>query len=112
MFGGQVQTPGIIQNQKIDFSISGDVSIIAGVTGKKIYIFRLYFIVGASTSITFKNGTTALTGAMPFPTGGMVLDPTLAPWHECDTGAAFVMNSTNAVQVSGAIGYIQSKPIA
>ena len=113
MWGSQVQTPGIITNAVIDFSGSGANTIVAGVAGKKIYIFRLYFILGGASNLTFKDGSTALTGAMPFLANGyMVLDPTLVPWHECASGDAFIINSSNAVQVSGAIGYVQSKPVS
>ena len=108
-WGQQVQTPGIISNAKIDFSASGDTAVIAGVSGRRIYVFRLYFILGAATNITFKNGSTALTGAMPFLANGfMILDPTQVPWHQTDLGAAFNINSSNAVQVSGSIGFIQA----
>lgn len=108
MFGGHIQTAGIIQNAVISFAASGDNIIVAAVTGKKIYVFRLYFILGATSTITFKRGTTSLSGAMPFNANqGMVLDPTECPWHQTDSGEAFVINSSNAVQVSGSIGYIQ-----
>lgn len=108
MFGGHIQTAGIIQNGVITFAASGDNTIIAAVAGKRVYVFRLYFILGATSNITFKRGTTALSGAMPFGANqGMVLDPTECPWHQTDPGEAFVINSSNAVQVSGSIGYIQ-----
>ncbi len=108
-FGSHVQVPGPIQNAKIDFAGSGDNAIIAAVAGKRIFIYRLYFILGAATNITFKDGSTALTGAMPFLANGfMILDPTQVPWHQTAAGAAFNINSSNAVQVSGSVGFIQA----
>lgn len=108
MFGGHIQTAGIIQNAVISFAALGDNTIIAAVAGKKIFIFRLYFIVAAATNITFKKGATALTGAMPFNTNqGIVLDPTECPWHQTEIAEAFIINSSIAVQVSGSVGYIQ-----
>ncbi len=107
-FGAQVQVPGKIENTKINFSGSGDNPIVAAVSGKRIFIYRLYFILGAATDITFKDGSTALTGAMPFLANGfMILDPTQVPWHQTSVGAAFNINSSNAVQVSGSVGFIQ-----
>lgn len=110
MFGGHIQTAGIIQNAKIDFAASGDTPVVAAVAGKIVYIFRLFFIVGAATNIIFKDGAgVALTGAMPFLANGyMVLDPTECPWLQTSAGNGFIINSSNAVQVSGALGYIQS----
>jgi hypothetical protein len=108
MFGGHIQTAGIIQNAVISFAASGDNTIVAAVANKRIYIFRLYFILGAASNITFKTGTTALSGALPFQANqGMILDPTECPWHQTDVGSAFILNSSNAVQVSGSVGYIQ-----
>ncbi len=108
-FGAQVQVPGKIENAKIDFSGSGDNTIVAASSGKRVFVYRLYFILGAITDIIFKDGTTALTGAMPFLANGfMILDPTQVPWHQTSAGAAFVINSSNAVQVSGSIGFIQA----
>ncbi len=108
-FGAQVQLPGPIQNAKINFAASGDTPIIAAIANKRIFIYRLYFILGAATDITFKDGSTALTGAMPFLANGfMILDPTQVPWHQTSIGAAFNINSSNAVQVSGSIGFIQA----
>lgn len=107
-FGGHIQTAGIIQNAVIDFATAIDKAVVPAVAGLRIYVFRLYFILGGASNITFKNGTIALTGAMPFNTNqGMVLDPTECPWHQTDVGSGFIISSSNPVQVSGSIGYIQ-----
>src|SRR5208282_1209330 len=95
----------------ISFSASGDNAIVAAVPGKIIRLYRLLFVVGAATSITFFDGTpggSALSGPFPFSAGGsMVLDDSGDAWYITSSGNALVLNSHNAVQVSGTAWYIQ-----
>lgn len=49
----------------INESVSGDRTIIAGTASKKIAISSLVFAVSGTASITIKDGTTAISGAIP-----------------------------------------------
>lgn len=93
----------------ISFATSGDNNIVAGVTAKVIKAYRLYIVVGGATNITIKDGSTALTGAMPFASNGsLVLDFSGIPWYTTSAGNALVINSSAAVQVSGRVEYTQA----
>ena len=92
----------------ISCSSAGDNILIAGVNDKNILIFRIFLTVDGATLLTFKDGSTNLTGAMTFTAGGaMVLDMTGMPWFQINRGNSFIVNSSNAVQISGAVYYQQ-----
>ena len=87
---------------------SGNYNVIAGVAGQTIKIYRMFFIVGGTNTVTIEDGTTPLTGGMPFTGGGaLVLDHQGEPWFTCSAGNAFNINSGSAIQVSGRVYYIQ-----
>jgi hypothetical protein len=94
----------------INISSSGDNTVIAGVSGKIIKIYRMLMLANSSASITFKDGaSTSLTGPMLFGgSGGMVLDFQEEPWFTTSATNDFIVNLSSAVQVSGSIYYIQS----
>src|SRR5712692_2858354 len=95
----------------VNFSGSGDQTIVTGVAGQTIRIMRVLLNTGAATNLTFKDGTTALTGAMAFAAnGGLVLDDSDEPWYIAADGNNFVINSSAAVQVSGTIWFTQGPP--
>jgi len=101
-----------VTSAKIDFAASGDQTIIAGQVGLKIKITSLVFTVGGETNITLKGDATALTGPMDFggtnEPRGIVDTQGFLP-YELTAGAAFVINSSAAVQVSGYVtGYIEA----
>lgn len=99
---------------KIDISTSGDHTLIAGVANEVIKVYRLFFYPAAAVSVIYKDGSTALTGAIALNPGTanntpgfQVLDLDYHPWFTCSAGANFVLNLSGAVQVSGAIYYTQ-----
>lgn len=91
----------------IDAAAAGDNTLVAAVATKSIKVYRLFLVVAAPTVLTFKSGAaTALTGAMSFAANGAItLDLASLPWFETAAGEAFVLNSSNAVQISGALYY-------
>jgi hypothetical protein len=93
----------------INFSASGDNTVISAVSGAPINVYGLFFTVAGATNITFKDGTTALSGAVVFTSNGsaMTLQINDEPYFQCQPGDTFVMNNSNAVQVSGTIYYTQ-----
>lgn len=96
---------------KIDFAGSGDTTLIAGVASQTVRIHRIFFVVGAATNIIFKDGATALTGAIPMlANGSFVLDYSGEPWFTTTAANGFVVNSSAGVQISGRIYYTQGTP--
>lgn len=108
--GYELPTIGRMSQTAINFSTSGDNTLVAGVGGQTIRIWRIIFNVGGSTNITIKDGAvTAFSGPLTFSSsGGMILDFSGEPWYTTSTSNAFVFNSTNAVQVGGTVWYTQS----
>jgi len=93
----------------INFSASGVNLVIAGIAGQIIRVFRMIVVVGGSTSLTFQNGSSSLTGPIPLATNeAIVLTLDTAPWFLMSLGNPWQINSSNAVQVSGAAYYTQT----
>lgn len=94
----------------INFAAGGDNTVIAGVGGQVIRIFHYNFIIAAQSNITIKDGATSKSGAYPLQQFmGLVFDaPGGSVTLDCAAGNAFVINSSNAVQVSGYVLYTQS----
>lgn len=93
----------------INFATSGNNTIVAAVAGKVVKVYRMTLTVGGATNITLYNGATALTGPIPLATNGSyVLDFSGIPWYTTTASNAFIINSSAAVQVSGALDYTQA----
>lgn len=90
----------------ITFNAAGDATIVAaGGANKVTQVFALIITAAGATTITAKQGSTALTGAMSLAAAGyedqLVLPFTGVPYFTTAANAAFILNSSNAVQVSG-----------
>lgn len=97
---------GTIPYLKIDFSGSGDNTLKSLVALNRINVHRIWLVVGGATNLTFKDGATALTGAVPMSSnGGLTFDLSGEPWFVTTIGNAFIVGSSNAVQVSGGLWY-------
>lgn len=99
-----------LQMDTISFSGLGDNVIVSGIAKKKIYVYRIWFVVGGATNITFKNGTsTSLSGAAPMTAyGSFALDISNIPWYQTSAGNDFILGSSASVQVSGTVYYRQN----
>ena len=92
----------------INWAVGGDSTIITGVVGQVIRVYRYFLVVGGATNITYKDQTIALTGPVPLAANeAMVFTFDTKPWYTCAVGDNFVINSSNAVQVSGRAYYTQ-----
>lgn len=92
----------------IDFTTTGDNTLVAGVGGASVRVYHLFLVVSADTNLTFKRGSTALTGAMPMlANGSIVLDFVTQPWFTTADGEALVLSQSGTAQVSGQLGYTQ-----
>ena len=92
---------------KVDNNGSGDIAAPgAQGAGQIIRVYKLFIVCTGATSITFKNGSTALSGAMALAANGAItLDLDGQPWFVCSPNAAFNINSSGSTQVSGAVYY-------
>lgn len=92
----------------INFSGSGDNTLVAGSAQTIIRVYRLWLVVAAATNLIFKDGTTALNGAADMSAnGGLTFDHNGEPWFVTGAGNAFVLNSSSAVQIGGMVYYTQ-----
>lgn len=95
----------------ISFSASGNTTVVAadtvpansGMRPSFINIWELALVIGGVTNITLQDGpTNGMTGAMPMLANGTIaLENTSTPHFILSPGNGFVINSSNAVQVSG-----------
>lgn len=99
---------------KIDTAAATDLTLVTGVAGKKIVVCGYAFVVAGTTNITWKSGTTALSGAMPFVANGGLSSPTCTPSAiepdagvlQCAAGESLIITNSAAVQLSGHIAYV------
>lgn len=92
----------------INFTQAGDNTIIPGVAGLIIRVYRYFVIVGDVTQLTYKNGAVALTGPCPLTANeAMVFTFDTKPWYLMSPGSSFIINSSSGVQVSGAAYYTE-----
>lgn len=89
----------------INFSASGDNTIIAADAVNRIVIHRIWLVVGAATNLTFKDNLASPAAVPMAANGGITFDATGEPWLVTDVNTAFKINSSAAVQVSGECYY-------
>jgi len=85
----------------ISTATSGDQTIVAAVSGKRIVVLN-YLMTVSTNTVTWKSGSTAISGAMD--ESHSVRDPD-AGLIETALGEALVLNLGSAVQVSGFLTY-------
>lgn len=89
----------------INFSASGDNTIIAADATRRLIIHRIWLVCGAATNLTFKDRLLTPEAVPMGAFGGLTFDATGEPWFTTDPATAFIINSSNAVQVSGRVYY-------
>jgi hypothetical protein len=97
-----------LKTETISDATSGDNTIVALVTGKRIKVYAIVLIVEGTVNITFKSGaSTSLTGQMNFQAREGFTLAVAPPAFLLQTaaGEAFVMNLSAAIQVDGWIAY-------
>ena len=101
---GLVLIPGAVT------STSATVVGVASISGQIIRVYKLFLVVGGVTNLTFQDGTTALSGALPFVANSSIaLNMDGNPWFTTTAGNAFnIGNSGSGVQVSGTVYYTAS----
>lgn len=98
-----------VQQAAINFSASGNNTVITGSPNTKIKVLQMFFGVGAADTIQFYSGSTAISGPITFAAAGsFFMDYIQLPLQTVNDGDSFIINSGTAVAVGGTVWYIQS----
>lgn len=96
----------LLTESPINTAGTGDNILVAGVSVQTIRVHKIFFVCDTTTVISFKSGSTALTGPITLtPGGSVVLDFDSAPWFTTFSGDGFVINQTGTAQLSGRVYY-------
>lgn len=98
----------------IAISTLGDNTVITGVAGDQIRVYRLILLNGVATAqtVTVKDGASTTLATLTLPSsvgGGPILadaGDTGAPWFVCSQGNNFVLNLSAATAVNGYVEYL------
>ena len=83
-------------------------AMITGVAGTTIRVYALVLSVATTTTVQFKDGATALSGAMTLTAGiplALEYFPDMRPLYVCSAGADFTLTLGAAIQTSGTVWY-------
>jgi hypothetical protein len=96
-----------LPSSPIDFSASGDNEIITAIPGSRITVYGIWFVTAGATVVTLKDGASnEISGPVTLAANQEVQLPLRGePWVTTAVGNAFIINSTNAVQIGGIINY-------
>jgi hypothetical protein len=89
---------------------SGDNTVVAAVTGKKIRVLAYALVAAGAVTVRFESGAsgTALTGVMSLAAnGGLAVGLNELGHFETAAGVLLNMELGGVVQVSGALSYIE-----
>lgn len=92
----------------IDAASSGDNTIVAAVTGKKIRVHAVFLVAAGAVNVRFESGAsgTALTGQMNCAAnGGFVLPYNPVGWFETAAATLLNLELSGATSVDGCIVY-------
>lgn len=105
--GGTVVTP---KYAVIDAATSGDNTLVAAVTSKKIRVLSLLLVSAGTVNVRLESGAagTALTGQMNLVANtGFVLPYNPAGWCETASNTLLNLELSGAVSVDGCLTYIE-----
>jgi len=94
----------------IDFASSGDNTLVAAVTSKKIRVVSLFLVSVGTVNVRFESGAsgTALTGQMNLIANtGFVLPFNPGGWFETAAGSLLNMELSGAISVDGSLTYVE-----
>jgi len=102
---GTIVTPKFAS---ISVSSSGDNSIVAAVTSKKIRVLSYVIVGDGAVAAKFRNGTTDLMGAASLGANGGIAAPFNPAGHfETSVTTALNLNLASAVGVRGHLTYVE-----
>jgi hypothetical protein len=105
--GGTVVTP---KYAVIDAATSGDNTLVAAVTSKKVRVLALYLVSAGIVNVRFESGAggTALSGQMNLVANtGFVLPYNPAGWFETGSNTLLNLELSAAISVDGTLVYIE-----
>lgn len=94
----------------IDNATSGDNTIVAAVTGKKIRVHQVLVVAAGTVTLRWESGAggTALTGQMSHvDAAGEVLPFNEVGWFETAAGSLLNLELSGAVSADGVLGYTE-----
>lgn len=95
---------------KIDAASSGDNTLVAAVTSRKIRVLALFLMAAGTVTVRLESGAggTALTGQMELTAqNGFTLPFSPVGWLETASGVLLNLELSGAVSVDGALVYIE-----
>ena len=96
-----------LKSAVVNISTATTTAIVAAVTGQSIRMYRILLVAGGTVNVTFKDGSTALTGAMPLVANeGFVLDYQTQAWFVTSSGAALNLTTDANVNLTGTVWYL------
>jgi hypothetical protein len=108
----EMTTPHALQHQRafIDVQVVGDTTVIPGVPGTHIRIYKVVVTAGGAAVITLKEGQRDDSGGLRVATNGHVVlmfesDMPLA----LPEGQPLVLNLNAAIRITGFVEYTQVK---
>lgn len=105
--GGTVVTP---KYAIIDAATSGDNTLIAAVTSKKVRVLAAFLVSAGTVNVRFESGAggTALTGQMNLVANtGFVLPFNPAGWFETGSNTLLNLELSGAISVDGSLVYVE-----
>lgn len=94
----------------IDHATSGDNTLVAAVTGKKIRVLAVYLVSAGTVTTRFESGAggTALSGQMNLVANtGLVLPFNPVGWFETAASTLLNLELSGAVSVDGGLTYVE-----
>ena len=112
---GYINVPGLTQPAQVKYAVinaagSGDNTIVAAVTGKKIRVISLFYMAAGTVNVRFESGAggTALTGQMEHTAQtGIVLGTNEDGWFETAAGSLLNLELSGAISVDGSLSYLE-----
>ena len=108
----EMTTPHALQHRRafIDVHVVGDTTIIPGMPGTKIRIYKVVLTAGGAAVITLKEGTRDNSGGLRVVNNGNVVlmfDSEMP--LELPEGQPLVLNLNAAIRITGFVEYTQVK---
>ena len=107
LWSGGVQADATLSDVVIDYSTSGDHTLISGVASKQIRVFRLFYFCNNPVSVTISDSTpTTLIPVMNIlQSQGVSFGMSETPYIVSGVGKGIVFNMSASQQCSGRAWY-------
>jgi hypothetical protein len=95
----------------LNFTGSGDQVVVTGAVGTRIAVMQFFFIVSAAATLTFKSGSTALTGPLSFLANGAQVQDFIQLPLMCNDGDNFIINAAASVTLGGTLWFARAPSV-